>query len=215
MYLNDSEVFVIDDDPDARDAVAALVHSLGLSVHQFPSAESFFEAYSGHRPACIITDLRMLGMTGLELLYELKRRGLTIPVILLTAYADTRTTVQAMKAGAFTTLDKPTRESELFDIIRDALQDDMRRAIDDQVRHDIRDRLDSLTSSEREVLHHLLAGESNKQIAHLLNIGLRTVEARKQSVHQKMQTDSIAELVQQVMLGRREWLPVSNTVHTH
>src|SRR5262245_9348383 len=118
MTLKAAEVYVIDDDPASREAVAVLVRTLGLEVLEFDSAESFFRKYEGHRPACIVADLRMLGMTGLELLVELRHRGITMPVIILTAHADTPTTVQAMKSGAFTTLDKPCRDSVLWDTIR-------------------------------------------------------------------------------------------------
>jgi two-component system, LuxR family, response regulator FixJ len=204
MDLKQSQVYIVDDDADARDAVAALVRTLGLTVHDFESAEQFLNAYRGARPACIVADLRMLGMSGLELLKELKTRGFTIPVIILTAHADTPTTVQAMKHGAYTTLDKPCRDSELWDTIRAALQDDLRRSEDDERRLQARRRLESLTGSEREVLRHLLAGDANKRIAHQLDVGLRTVETRRQSIFQKMNVESIAELVQQVMLADGE-----------
>jgi two-component system response regulator FixJ len=206
MNLKDAEVYIVDDDADAREAVAALVRTLGLVVREFDSAEGFLGQYRGHRPACIVADLRMLGMSGLEMLVELRRRGLTIPVVILTAHADTPTTVQAMKNGAFTTLDKPCRDSVLWDTIRAALQDDVKRSQEDHRRQEIRERLASLTPPEQEVLRHLLAGEANKLIAHRLDIGLRTVETRRQSLFQKLQVDSIAELVQLVMLADPDWL---------
>jgi len=207
MTLKDAHVYVVDDDAAAREAVAALVGTLGLAVHEYESAESFLRDYGGQRPACIVADLRMLGMSGLEMLIELRRRGLTIPVIILTAHADTPTTVQAMKHGAFTTLDKPCRDSELWDAIRAALQEDAKRNDDDRRRQEIRDRFDSLTPLERDVLAQLLAGEPNKAIAHRLGVSLRTVEARKKKMYEKLQVDSIAELVQLVMLAQPDWLP--------
>ena len=200
MTLKAAEVYIIDDDADAREAVAVLVRTLGLVVKEYDSAENFLQNYAGHRPACIVADMRMLGMSGLELLRELRRRGLSVPVIILTAHADTPTTVQAMKSGAFTTLDKPCRDSELWDTIRAALHDDIHRGEEDRRRQQVQERLDSLTPAEREVLKHLVAGDPNKMIAHRLDVGLRTVEARRQSLFQKMEVDSIAELVKQVML---------------
>jgi two-component system response regulator FixJ len=209
MNLKDAHVYIVDDDADAREAVAALVRTLGLSVYDYDSAEEFLRNYKGFRPACIVADLRMLGMSGLEMLMELKRRGLTIPVIILTGHADTPTTVQAMKNGAYTTLDKPCRDSELWDTIRAALQDDVRRAEEDKRRQEVRERLESLTPPEREVLRHLLAGDANKLIAHRLDIGLRTVESRRQAIFQKTRVDSIAELVQLVLFAEPDWLPPS------
>ena len=200
MTLKAAEVYIIDDDADAREAVGVLVRTLGLVVKEYDSAENFLQNYAGHRPACIVADMRMLGMSGLELLKELRRRGLSVPVIILTAHADTPTTVQAMKSGAFTTLDKPCRNSELWDTIRVALHDDIRRGEEDRRRQQVQERLDSLTPAEREVLKHLVAGDPNKMIAHRLDVGLRTVEARRKSLSQKMEVDSIAELVKQVML---------------
>jgi two-component system response regulator FixJ len=207
MTLKAAEIYVVDDDAASREAVAVLVRTLGLDVLEFESAEDFLRRYTGHRPACIVVDLRMLGMSGLEMLVELRRRGLTIPVIILTAHADTPTTVQAMKNGAFTTLDKPCRESELWDTIRNALQADIKRSEEDRRRQEIRQRLDSLTGQEHDVLQHLLAGDPNKLIAHRLDVGLRTVESRKQSLFQKLGVESIAELVKLVMLVDPSLLP--------
>jgi two-component system response regulator FixJ len=207
MILKDAEIYVIDDDSAAREAVAELVRTLGLEVRDYASAEDFLKSYSGHRPACIVADLRMLGMSGLEMLLELRRRGLTIPVIILTAHADTPTTVQAMKNGAFTTLDKPCRDSELWETIRNALHADIKHCEEDQRRREILQRIDSLNQAERIVLQHLLAGDPHKAIAHRLNIGLRTVETRKQSLFQKMQVDSIAELVKLIIFADPSLLP--------
>lgn len=207
MTVAPAQIFVIDDDPSAREGVAVLVRTLGLEVVEFDSAEAFLRDYQGHRPACIVADLRMFGMTGLEMLVELRRRGITMPVIILTAHADTPTTVQAMKAGAFTTLDKPCRDSELWETIRKALHEDLKRSDEDQRRQEIRRRLDSLTPIEHAVLRHLLAGDPNKTIAYHLDIGLRTVESRRKSLFRKMQIDSLAELVKVVMLADPDLLP--------
>jgi two-component system response regulator FixJ len=149
----------------------------------------------------------MRGMSGVEMLVELRRRGLSIPVIILTAHADTPTTVLAMKNGAFTTLDKPCRDSELWETIRSALHEDERLGEEDRRRQALRQRFDALTQPERDVLKFLAAGEPNKQVAHLLAISLRTVESRKQTVFQKLDIDSIAELVKLVMLVEPDMLP--------
>jgi two-component system, LuxR family, response regulator FixJ len=211
MALKAAEIYVIDDDPASRESVAALVRTLGLEVLEFDSAETFLNSYRGHRPACIVADLRMLGMTGLEMLVELRRRGITIPVIIFTAHADTPTTVQAMKEGAFTTLDKPCRDSELWDTIRSALHEDLKRSEDDRHRQELRERLNLLTPAEHEVLKHLLAGDSNKLIAHRLDLGLRSIEYRRQSVYHKLEVDSIAELVKLIMIADPSLLPEKST----
>jgi len=211
MTLKAAQIYVIDDDPASREAVAVLVRTLGLEVLEYDSAESFFSTYDEHRPACIVADLRMLGMTGLEMLVELQRRGITMPAIILTAHADTPTTVQAMKSGAFTTLDKPCRDSELWETIRKALHEDLKRSEDDHRRHELREKLDSLTPPEHEVLKHLLAGDANKMIAHRLDVGLRTVEARRQALFQKLEVDSIAELVKVVLFAEPELMPEKST----
>jgi two-component system response regulator FixJ len=211
VALKTAQVYVIDDDAPSREGVTELVRTLGLEVHSFDSAELFLSRYDGYRPGCIIADMRMLGMSGNELLLELRRRGLTIPVVILTAHADTPTTVLAMKNGAFTTLDKPCRNSELWDTIRAALHEDMKRSEEDKRRQEARERLAQLTPQERDVLKHLLAGDAHKLIAHRLGIGLRTVEARRKTLFRKIKVDSIAELIKLVMLAEPELLPSETT----
>ena len=203
MIPKDSQVFIVDDDADIREAIATLVTQLGLTAIGFESAEAFLDGYQGERPACVVTDVRMLGMTGLELQQELNARGLCLPVIVLTAHADTPTTVRAMKQGAFTLLDKPCRDSELWDAIRSALEEDVSRMGDDQRQRELEVRLSLLTAGEREVLDLLLAGEANKVIAQKLDLGLRTVEARRQSLLKKFEVDSLAELIPLVLLARQ------------
>ena len=205
------QIYVIDDDDASREGVTVLVRTLGLQVHDYDAAEAFLAAYDGHRPGCIIADMRMLGMSGNELLLELRRRGLTIPVIILTAHADTPTTVLAMKNGAFTTLDKPCRNSELWNTVRAALHDDGARSEADQRRLEARTRLDQLNQQERDVLKHLLVGDPHKTIANRLGIGLRTVEARRKTLVRKIKFESMAELVKLVMLAEPDWLPPASS----
>ena len=207
MALKTAQVYVTDDDTPSRERVTELVRTLGLQVHSFDSAEAFLSRYDGYRPGCIVAGMRMLGMSGNELLLELRHRGLTIPVILLTAHADTPTTVLAMKNGAFSTLDKPCKNSELWDTVRAALHDDIKRSEEDKLRQEARQRLAQLSPQERDVLKHLLAGDAHKTIAHRLGIGLRTVEARRKTLSRKIRIDSVAELVKLVMLADPELLP--------
>lgn len=196
-----ARVYVIDDDEDARDSMTALLRDATIETIAFASAEEFLRAYGGHRPACVVTDLRMDGMSGQDLLDELHRRGIAIPALVITAHADTPTTVQAIRSGAQTLLDKPCRESDLWEAVQRALDSDRQALADEARRADVRRRLDSLTPAETMVLDRVLAGDPNKVIASKLDIAVRTVEARRQSIYQKLKADSVAEIVQLVVLA--------------
>jgi FixJ family two-component response regulator len=150
----DSEpiIYVVDDDRDSRDSAAALVQQMGLKVQSFASAEEFLKAYNGHRPACLLTDHRMLGMTGVELLESLRTNGISLSVVIMTAYAETELTVRAIRSGAVTLLEKPFVDSALWEAIREALAED-RRQFDREIElNQIMERIDSLTPSELDVL---------------------------------------------------------------
>lgn len=192
-------VFVVDDDEAIREAVASLVGEMGVHCECFGSAEEFLENYDGRRPACLVTDVRMLRMSGLELQEELNRLGMRIATVVLTAYAETPVTVRAIKNGAVTLLEKPCRNLELWDAIRNALAQDQENYEDDQHRTEIAQRLDSLTPSERSVMELVVAGEPNKAIANRLELSVRTVEVRRQSIFAKLGAGSVAELVRLVV----------------
>jgi FixJ family two-component response regulator len=172
---------------------------MGVTTFGFNSAEEFLAAYDGRRPASLVTDVRMIGMSGLELQEELIRRGVDISVVVLTGFATTPGTVRAMRNGALTLLEKPCRDDELWEAIRDGLAADRRlHAVQSGV-DEIRSRYNALTAKEREVLAHVAAGEANKIIAKRLDVSLRTVELHRQNVFQKMGADSLAELVRMVV----------------
>ena len=196
---HDPAIYIVDDDALARKAVATLVEAMGLATFSFDSAENFLAAFDGRRPACLVTDVRMLGMSGLELQEELIRMGVTIPVVVWTAFATTPGTVRAMRNRALTLLEKPCRDDELWEAIRDGLAADQEALAAGQQREDVRRRFDSLTPKQREVLALISAGTPNKVVARKLDISLRTVELHRQSVFQKMQADSLAELVRMVV----------------
>lgn len=191
----DRTIFVVDDDPSLRESVGALLSSMGYSCQGFASAEEFLAHHSPCKRGILVADLRMPGMNGLQLQEELARRNIRIPVIVLTAYARTATTVQAMQAGAVTTIDKPYHDDELWDAVRIALAREEADWIRQQQHHSIRDRLKTLTLEERLVLDLLLEGKPNKSIAQELDFSLRTVEKRRHDVFAKMMVGSIAELV--------------------
>jgi FixJ family two-component response regulator len=193
--FSDAVVYIVDDDRAARDAVAALVGEMGVAAQKYASAEEFLQAYDGHRPGCLVTDVRMLGMSGIELQDQLARRGVSLSVIVLTAYADTPTTIRAIKQGAHTLLEKPCRDQELWDAINAALREDVAKCQRDERLADIRRRLDTLTPAERRVLERLVQGDANKVMAKRLGVSVRTIEVRRATVFRKLRCESLAELV--------------------
>jgi two-component system response regulator FixJ len=200
---NDPVIYIVDDDADARESSCALVTEMALRVESFASAEQFLAAYRGYRPACLLTDHRMLGMTGVELLEKLRRSDISLSVIVMTAYPETELTVRAIKSGAVTLIEKPFTNAALWKAIHDALSEDRTQfASESQIRR-IRERLQSLTAAETEVLNLIVKGETNKAIAFQLEISIRTVESRRSSIFEKMGVSSVAELVQLVMTAAK------------
>jgi FixJ family two-component response regulator len=191
---NDAVVFVVDDDAQSREAVCALAKSMQLQTEPMASAEEFLERYRSE-PGCLVTDLRMHGLSGVELQEELRRRGVPIPVIVLTGHAHTNAVVRAMRNGAVTVLDKPVDEEELWSAMRMALAQDVeqRRRRDETA--ELRQRFATLTDKERDVLRMIVAGRPNKAMANALGASLRTVENRRREVFSKLGVRSVAELV--------------------
>jgi FixJ family two-component response regulator len=194
----DARVFVVDDDPAARESVAALVESLGGRATAFASGEEFLRDFEASVPSCLVADLRLGGMSGLDLKRELVHRGIALPVIVISAYADVPVTVEAMRSGVVTLLKKPYSRTELGDAIEEALQADLNARREQLRRRDVQDRLASLTDQEQSVVAHILEGKSNKAIAATLGMGLRTVEYRRKSLMEKLQVRSLVELVRVV-----------------
>jgi FixJ family two-component response regulator len=194
-------VFIVDDDDGSRRSVEALAASMGAATASFASAEEFLQAYDSAQPGCLVTDLRMAGMTGLDLQEQLNGLGRRIPVILMTAYADVPVAVRAMEQGAVTVLEKPCFNSQLWDAISKGLALDVRRRAQDAQRRDCQDRLQELTLHEREVMALVVAGAPNKTIAKRLDVSVRTVENRRQNIFRKMGVTSVATLVQAVLLA--------------
>lgn len=190
-----STVFVVDDDELARESVLALAASLGLDAESFASAEDFLSRYEDHRPGCIVTDLRMPGLSGLDLQDRLRARGIELPLILVTGFANVPIAVRAMHRGAVTVLEKPCNTEELAAAIREAVSRDAEQRARREQRQRVIERHQSLSKGEREVLARIIAGEPNKQIAAELGVSMRTVEFRRHNIFKKMQTDSLAELV--------------------
>lgn len=192
-------IYVIDDDEAVLQSLLALVESRGYTATGFTSGKKFLESFDPTAHGCVITDWRMPELSGMDLLSALKSRGMPLPVIVLTAFADVPMAVGAMRTGAVTVLQKPCSEVDLFAAIDQALDYDRSHRSEALERLQIRDRFERLSTGEREVMNLALAGRMNREIASELGIGLRTVEKRRHNVMQKMQVDSLAELMQAVM----------------
>lgn len=188
-------VFVVDDDPSVRSALKRLVASVGLESETFATSDEYLARLDPSAPGCLIVDIRLPGLSGLELQEKLSRNGYHLPVIFLTAHGDIRTTVRAMKGGAIDFLTKPFHEQELLDAVRRAIELDRegRRKHAERTRR--RERFESLTARERQVLALVVTGHLNKQIASELNLSESTVKLHRAEVMQKMEARSLAELV--------------------
>ncbi|MBN2473909.1 MAG: response regulator transcription factor [Pirellulales bacterium] len=197
-------VFVVDDDEQMRASVCALVRSMQTQVEPFSSAEEFLDIYSPARPGCLVADVRMPGMSGLELQEELLRREAPLPLVFLTAYARVPTTVRAVRNGAVTVVEKPYRDDDLWDAVRQGLAVDAARRHEYEHRQVLRRRLATLTPAERRVLEMIVEGRTNKAIARELDISVRTIEGRRREIFAKTQTSSVAALVRMVIDARVE-----------
>jgi FixJ family two-component response regulator len=209
--MSDTElqtVFIVDDDAAVRDSIAELVESVGLRAEGYASAMAYLDAFSLERPGCLVLDVRMAEMSGLVLQKKLNALGARIPVIVLTGHGDVPMAVEAMKAGAVDFLQKPYREQALLDSInaalsRDAASNRMRAAT-----QDFDQCIASLTDRERQVLDHLLAGNTSKQIARELAISPRTAEAHRRNLLHKFRVGSTKELLQMsASVGESRLLP--------
>jgi len=188
-------VIIVDDDPSFRSFLARLVSTVGLKTIAFASAEEFLDASLPNVPACLVLDVQMPGLSGLDLQRELARRQRTLPIVFMTGHGDIPMTVEAMKAGAVGFLTKPFRNQDLIDAVKEGIgRDRETRKVLDEVA-EIRSRYDSLTAREREVFALVTTGALNKQIAHQLGTSERTIKAHRAQVVLKMQADSVAELV--------------------
>jgi len=199
--VSDSKVVhVIDDDVDVRQSLAFLLSAAGLAVRTHDSAVAFLKALPTLQDGCIVTDIRMPEMDGLELQKRLKEMKIDMPVIVITGHGDVHLAVSAMKSGAVDFIEKPFDDEALLSAIQAALtqhSDDRRRQ---SLVADVRKRLKALSEREKEVLNGLVAGKPNKIIAYELGISARTVEVYRANVMTKMQADSLSELVRMVLL---------------
>ena len=195
MVTPQATVFVIDDDPSFRRSTEMLIESAGLSVQTFNSAEEFLRGRRPDAPACLVLDVRLPQLSGLDLQRELAKAGVQIPIIFITGHGDIPMTVQAMKAGAVEFLTKPFREQEFLDAIHRAINSDRAARLQRAKLSDLRGRYQALTPREREVMAHIVTGMLNKQIAHELGTTEKTIKVHRGHLMQKMGVKSLADLV--------------------
>ena len=188
-------VFIVDDDPAIRIAMQALMESVNLDHEVFASADDFLAAGTDKRAGCLVLDIRMPGLGGLELQQELVERGDPLPIIFITGHGDVPMAVEAMQKGAVDFIQKPFRDQDLLDRISEALKTDRERRKEQQKHAEISQRTDRLTNREREVFALVVTGKPNKVIAYDLGVSQRTVEIHRARVMEKMQARSLADLV--------------------
>lgn len=192
-------VYIVDDDPAIRVAMQALLESVNLKHEIFASADEFLQYDERHRSGCLVLDIRMPGLGGLELQDELIERGRTLPVIFITGHGDVPMAVEAMQKGAVDFIQKPFRDQELLDRIHDALLTDREQRKTRQKHDEAASRLQRLTRREREVFDLVVKGKPNKVIAYDLDVSQRTVEIHRARVMEKMEARSLADLVRMHM----------------
>ena len=193
--MSDKPVFVVDDDAAVRQGLRFMLRAAGYSVEAFPSAGSFLEGYDPRRGGCLLLDVRMPEMTGLELQQQLNIRGWRIPVIFITGHGTVALAIAAMKAGAFDFIEKPLREDALLESIERALHWNDRTYEERLERATLQARIVLLTAREREIFELVAAGEPNKLIARHLGISFRTVELHRVHIAEKLQARNLSDLI--------------------
>ena len=195
-------VHVVDDDEAVLDAMRLLFRSVGLPCRGYGSATEFLEAFDPDQPGCLVLDVRMPGVSGLDLQRELLRRGTVIPIIFVTAHGDVPMAVDAMKAGAADFLQKPFRDQDLLTKVQQALARDTEYRAEASAHREAQAHLATLTPREHEIMERVVAGQANKVIASELGISQRTVEVHRARVMEKMGVDSVADLVRKALQAK-------------
>jgi FixJ family two-component response regulator len=192
---DETTVFIVDDDEAVRDSLAFLMQSVGLQTECFDSADSFLQARPTQRAGCLLLDIRMPGMSGLELQGVLEERGIHLPVIFISGHADVPMAVRALKAGAFDFVEKPYNDQLLLDCVQRAIEADRQQRQSEAQLDEWRALMATLTPREQEVMELVVNGAANKVISATLGVSLKTVEAHRARVMDKLKADSISHLV--------------------
>lgn len=195
LDASEATVFVVDDDPAVRSALGMLLRSMKLRVELFPCAKDFLEAGDALRPGCVLADVRMPGMSGLEMQQHMRRQGDHRPVIVISGHGDVPMVVEAMKFGAVDFLEKPFRDRQLWDSVQQALLLDQRNRRARATQDIVAARIARLKPGEKDVLRCLLAGKSHRDIASELGLSVRTIEVRRAKMMQKMEAKTLADLI--------------------
>jgi FixJ family two-component response regulator len=195
MTVSEPTVFIVDDDDAVRRFLSGLIESVELRAKSFASAGDFLEAYEPGQPGCLVLDVRMPGMSGLELQRELADQAIDLPVIILTGHGNVQLAVHAMKAGAIDFIEKPFDNELLLDRIQRAVAENVRAGSERIKRVEIAERMQQLTPRECEVLELVVTGQTNKGVARYLDISEKTVEIHRANVMRKMRAKSLADLV--------------------
>ena len=203
MKEKPATVFVVDDDDAVRTSLRLLLKSVGLPVETFGAAQEFIDTFDAERAGCLVLDIRMPGMSGLELQQRLNEMHAIIPIVFITGHGDVPMAVEAMQHGAVDFIQKPFRDQDLIDRINQALEKDRDNRAGLRERDAIRHRMQQLTPREREVLDLVTQGKANKVIAGDLNVSQRTVEIHRARVMEKMGASSLAHLVRMVIEAAR------------
>ena len=193
-----SIVFVVDDDPSVRSSIKFLLSTVGLQVESFDSAETLLHKKLPDVPSCLVLDVRLRGLSGIDIQRTLAARNIQIPIIFLTGYGDIPMSVRAMKAGAVEFLTKPFRDQDLLDAVRVALEQDRARREKEVEVTDLQRRFDSLTAREQQVIAMLVSGMVNKQIANELGTAESTVKVQRSRAMEKMQAQSLVDLAKMI-----------------
>lgn len=193
-------VYVIDDDQAVRDSLRWLLDSLNLPVLSYPSGESFFEALEDEPVGCIISDVRMPGMSGLDVQRQVSDHGWRIPVIIVTGHADVPMAIRAMKNGAYDFIEKPYSDQLLLERVQDAVRSDIGDRSKRDLRRETAERAAALSHREKEIMDLVVAGLANREIAERLSLSIKTVEAHRSKVMTKMEATSLSHLIRQALL---------------
>lgn len=194
-------VYIVDDDDGVRESLSALLQSVGIKTRAFATAEASMEAVESSLPACMLVDVRMPGMSGLEFQRLLREKASGVPVIILTGHGDVAMAVRAMKEGAADFLEKPFNEQQLIELVRQCRQQSLAAGLQRTRREEARFRLSRLTDREHEVLRHLVKGEPSKRIATRLGLSPKTVDVHRSNIMRKTEASSIAELVRMSLVA--------------